>query len=540
MLRIAQDLDADYVIFGSFSSDGTSLSVESHLLRVDPPALLAPVSETGPLELLDGLAGERCLAYAVRQRQNVSARSALNFRNARARFASTPLSISFAACSPTKTSLAFASCAKPRASMPAWPDPAFALGETYAGSRRLPFRASLVRSCAQNTSPLRRSDLRHRRLPSSAQSARQSRRSLHLAAGFALRNNSDRGPPGERLSGADLPEILNNLGARARSPGQDPRGSSRSSARQSNSIPTKTTIPSTSACSRFAPTISTAAATSFREAVEREPDNAEDRALADSIARESRQQGRGRRRAQRRRRGSRPERTADSSRRCEERCAIASRSRQDRSRHHRAAPGNSVLVKRVDFRIGLLRWSCFATPAAHIRQGRQELAAGRLELAEAQFRAALAYDPANASAHRGLAEVDRRRNKFDDAVQNSRPRLQAATPPSFAPRLPASTSSKRNSTWPAPKPSAPWPSLRTTPTPNNSSTTSKIPNQSEVPNDSRQRPPNVERLRGCSGDFTSPFSLLRVPLRPLLLFVSLHLSLRGRRRTTRQPPPSST
>src|SRR6266446_459252 len=27
MLRIAQDLDADYVIFGSFTSDGTSLSV---------------------------------------------------------------------------------------------------------------------------------------------------------------------------------------------------------------------------------------------------------------------------------------------------------------------------------------------------------------------------------------------------------------------------------------------------------------------------------------------------------------------------------
>src|ERR1700749_3990533 len=52
MLRIAQDLDADYVIFGSFNSDGTSLTVESHLLRVDPPALTAPVSESGPLTSL--------------------------------------------------------------------------------------------------------------------------------------------------------------------------------------------------------------------------------------------------------------------------------------------------------------------------------------------------------------------------------------------------------------------------------------------------------------------------------------------------------
>ena len=56
------------------------------------------------------------------------------------------------------------------------------------------------------------------------------------------------------------------------------------------------------------------------------------------------------------------------------------------------------------------------TPASHIRQGRQELAGSRLELAEAQFRAALATDPNNAAAHLGLAEVDRRRYKFDDAI----------------------------------------------------------------------------------------------------------------------------
>src|ERR1700758_5263752 len=46
MLRIAQDLDADYVIFGSFTSDGTSLTVTSRILRVDPSALLPPAQET--------------------------------------------------------------------------------------------------------------------------------------------------------------------------------------------------------------------------------------------------------------------------------------------------------------------------------------------------------------------------------------------------------------------------------------------------------------------------------------------------------------
>jgi Tfp pilus assembly protein PilF len=60
--------------------------------------------------------------------------------------------------------------------------------------------------------------------------------------------------------------------------------------------------------------------------------------------------------------------------------------------------------------------SASTTPATQIRRGRQELAAGHLDLAEAQFRAALATDPGNASAHLGLAEVDRRRNKFEAAV----------------------------------------------------------------------------------------------------------------------------
>jgi Tfp pilus assembly protein PilF len=57
------------------------------------------------------------------------------------------------------------------------------------------------------------------------------------------------------------------------------------------------------------------------------------------------------------------------------------------------------------------------TPAAHLRLGRQELGAGRLDAAEKEFRAALTTDPHSASAHRELAEIYRRRGKLDDAVQ---------------------------------------------------------------------------------------------------------------------------
>ena len=57
------------------------------------------------------------------------------------------------------------------------------------------------------------------------------------------------------------------------------------------------------------------------------------------------------------------------------------------------------------------------TPAAHIRRGRQELSAGRVDAAESEFRAALAADPGSASAHNGLAEVYRRRGKLDDSAK---------------------------------------------------------------------------------------------------------------------------
>jgi tetratricopeptide (TPR) repeat protein len=53
----------------------------------------------------------------------------------------------------------------------------------------------------------------------------------------------------------------------------------------------------------------------------------------------------------------------------------------------------------------------------HVRRGRQELGAGRLEPAEKEFRAALLLDANDAAAHRELAEIYRRRGKLDDAAK---------------------------------------------------------------------------------------------------------------------------
>src|SRR5258708_11076072 len=55
MLHIAQELDADYVVFGNFTSDGTSITVNARVLRVNPVALLPAVRETGSLDSMMNL-----------------------------------------------------------------------------------------------------------------------------------------------------------------------------------------------------------------------------------------------------------------------------------------------------------------------------------------------------------------------------------------------------------------------------------------------------------------------------------------------------
>src|SRR6266478_6408877 len=52
MLHVAGDLDADFVVFGRFTSNGTSLTIESRILTVSPARLLPGLRETGTLDSL--------------------------------------------------------------------------------------------------------------------------------------------------------------------------------------------------------------------------------------------------------------------------------------------------------------------------------------------------------------------------------------------------------------------------------------------------------------------------------------------------------
>src|SRR5260370_38640227 len=46
MLHIAQDLDAEYLVFGNFTSAATSMPINAPLLRINPVVLLPAVHET--------------------------------------------------------------------------------------------------------------------------------------------------------------------------------------------------------------------------------------------------------------------------------------------------------------------------------------------------------------------------------------------------------------------------------------------------------------------------------------------------------------
>src|SRR5207302_538886 len=59
------------------------------------------------------------------------------------------------------------------------------------------------------------------------------------------------------------------------------------------------------------------------------------------------------------------------------------------------------------------------------KAGRKKLSAGHADAAEKEFRAVLAADPSSAAAHRGLAEIDRRQGRMDDAVKELQASLEA-------------------------------------------------------------------------------------------------------------------
>jgi len=410
MLRIAQDLDADYVVFGSFASDGTSLTIESRVLRVDPTALLPTIHESAPLNSLMDL-HTRVVWRLLSLNQRSYPLSLGEFAKLQRPLRLDAFEHFVRGLLAGEDEARLRELHEAARLEPTWSDPAFALGETYAArsdcSSALPWFARVPKTNSRYVEAVFAIGVCRLQLnqPDKAEES-------FLSLQGALRDPASPAvPAATQVSGADLPEILNNLGIALSRLGKtaDAQADLR---RAADLDPDEDDYPFNLGLVALRANDFKAAAGYFREASQREPDNPEDRALLIQSL----------------------EKSGNSSEADQERVAAAEALGPNAiSATHVDAKGDTLagldrIKTTLDITTLRLEIESSATPAtssteavanttsSHLRRGRQELSAGTLDAAEADFRAALTADPANAGAHQSLAEIDRRRGNLDAAV----------------------------------------------------------------------------------------------------------------------------
>lgn len=406
MLRIAGDLDADFVLFGKFNSDGTSLAIEARLLRVSPTALSAPVRETGPLASLMEL--HTTLLWKL------LAANDKGFPLNLAAFAKLQRPLRLEAFEHyTRGLLANDDDGRLRELResarlePEWPAPAFALGQAYFSRRdcdsALPWLARVPATNFRATEATFTTGV-CRLLLNQPEKAEE----VFLALQSRLKTAF--------VAGAELPEILNDLSlAQARR--GDTTAAASSLLRALDLDPDEDDYPFNLGLLYLHGNDTTTAAKYFREASDREPENPEDRALLIYAL----------------------EKAGNKSEASEERNYAAESfgpnglppvkpetlaKLQRVTTELDTATLQLEMASRDAANSGSSTSSSAASPSSLVRTGRQELVAGRVDTAEQAFRAALAASPQDASAHRGMAEVYRRKNKRPEAILELQAALQ--------------------------------------------------------------------------------------------------------------------
>jgi len=409
MLHVAEDLDADFVVFGSFNSDGKNLTIDCRLLRVDPASLLAPLHESGALDSLMDL--HTRLTWRLLSQNNKA--YPLNL----AEFSRTHRSIRLDAFEhyirgliTNEDESRLRELREAARLEPEWIEPAYALGETFFTRRdcasALPWFARIPKTHDRYIEALFSTGV-CRLLTNQPEQAEETFASLQTL----LRSNA--------ATKVDFPEVLNNLAiARAR---QSKFPAAQEDLKRASSLdPDEDDYPFNLGLIAVRQGDFAGAAAFFRDASEREPDIPEDRALLVAAL---------------------------------EKTGKKEEAEQERNTATEAFGPNGVPVAHLDARDSLTRFERVRTeidpetlrfemesaeahaatsgspdadtPASHLRRARQELSAGRLDNAEHEYRAALLRDKGNAAAHLGLADIARRQNKLDEAVQELLASLQA-------------------------------------------------------------------------------------------------------------------
>jgi tetratricopeptide (TPR) repeat protein len=404
MLHIAQELDADYVVFGSFVSDGRTLAVNARVLRINPVALLPVVGERGPLDSL--------MELHTRITWRLLAATEHSYPLSLTEFSKMQRTVSLAAFEQYVRGLLandddvrLRELREAARLEPEWPAPAFAIGEVYFGrndcNSALPWFLRIPASNARCVEAVFSMGVCRLRL-GQVDKAVEVFESLQEGLKHSL------------LSGADLPEILNNLGlARAQ---QGNLASAQAALGRARDLdPDEDDYPFNLGLLALRQEELPTATTHFREALRREPDSPEDLAfLIYSL------QKAGKHAEADQERGAAVEAFGEK--------ALPSIKVDAKSenllKYERVIRELDATTLRLELENPVIHPSAAKdesapkpTPTTHLRLGRQELAAGHLDVAEQEFRAVIAADPKNASAHRELGDIYRRQGKLDDAVK---------------------------------------------------------------------------------------------------------------------------
>ncbi len=409
MLRLAEDLDADYIFFGSFASDGKKLTVEARLLRVSPAALFPAVRESGTLDAL--------MELHTRAVWRLLSSSDPDFPLQFEEFSRLQRPLRLDAFEHyIRGRLAAEDEGRVRELReavrlePDWPDPAFALGQASFARR----------DCTTAITWFSRVPKTHDRYLEAAFSSGVCQLWLNQperAEGqfLLLRDLLKNSASGE------LPEILNNLAvARLRSGKAD--AAQADLVRAAELDPDDDDYPFNLGLLALRANDFPGAAARFREAAGREPDDDEARALLIyALERGGQKAEADVERAASLSGGQPPQVVRPESLPRLDRVKTevdTTALRQEIETAEAAAPAAPAPVPAASL-------GKTSGPAGHLRAGRQQLSAGRLPEAEREFRAALAADPHDAGAHRGLAEIARRQGRLEDAAAEYRAALKS-------------------------------------------------------------------------------------------------------------------
>ena len=403
MLRIGIDLDADYVIFGAFASDGKTLAVQARLLRVHPAGLERAVQEAGPLTSLMEL-HERLVWKLLGQNDHRYKVTLASFTKDQRPLRLDAFEHYIRGLLASDDDVRTRELRDAVRLEPEWPAPSFALGQS-AFSRR---------DCDSAVTWFSR-------IPSS--NARYPEAEFTMGVCRLLQGQPDKAEglftalqdslKDDMISGADLPEILNNLAiARAR---QNKGAAAIPSLRRATELdPDEDDYPFNLGLLYLNAKDPASASEFFREACDREPENAEDRALLIYALEKA---------------GKKEE--ADDERDIAAEAlgpnGLPKIDAKDLDKLQRVTDELDTTALQLELVTGHVNSVAQnatgpGAAAAFVRLGRQQLSAGKLDTAEAAFRSALDAVADYSAAHRGLAEIYRRQGKADAAVQE----LQAA------------------------------------------------------------------------------------------------------------------